>query len=56
VLWEPARRPDVPAWSGLTDNYIRVSAQDPGALGNVITGARLLRLAGDHVESLALPA
>ncbi len=55
VLWEPTRRPDAPAWSGLTDNYIRVSAQDPRDLGNVITEARLLGLAGDHVESLALP-
>ena len=52
VLWESARGPGaVPVWSGLTDNYIRVSMESPRDLSNVIAEAQLLELAGDRVTS-----
>ena len=55
VLWESARRPGAcPVWSGLTDNYIRVSTEDPRDLRNVVTEAQLLELAGDRVTSRAV--
>ncbi len=50
VLWESARQTGaVPIWSGLTDNYIRVSAQDQRDLRNVVTRARLLELVDGRV-------
>ncbi len=54
VLWESAHGGDAPVWSGLTDNYIRVSTQDRRELGNVVTRVRLLELAADRVVSRAL--
>ena len=43
VLWEErARDGDRWLWSGLTDNYARVYADDPRQLGNVITDTRLV--------------
>ena len=52
VLWESASRQGAsPVWSGLTDNYIRVSTEDPRDLHNVVTEAQLLELAGDRVTS-----
>jgi tRNA A37 methylthiotransferase MiaB len=45
VLWEPAAGNDLGGvWSGLTDNYLRVRAQDSRDLGNVITDTRLTGL------------
>ena len=50
VLWESARGPEAaPAWSGLTDNYIRVGMESRRDLSNVIAEAELLELAGDRV-------
>ena len=48
VLWETARPVDegLPVWSGLTDNYVRVSAQTGDDLANRITPARLAGLDG----------
>jgi threonylcarbamoyladenosine tRNA methylthiotransferase MtaB len=54
VLWEVARKSGpVPVWSGLTDNYIRVSIEDRRDLRNTIAPARLVGLAGDSVTTLA---
>ena len=53
VLWETAR----PAgdgtmlWSGLTDNYVRVSAESGAELGNTITSARLGELSGKALSA-----
>jgi threonylcarbamoyladenosine tRNA methylthiotransferase MtaB len=49
VLWEHAT--DAGVWSGLTDNYLRVTAAtSPAAdLHNRITPARLIRLDGDSL-------
>ena len=54
VLWEGSGqqlkdRTDTLLWSGLTDNYLRVSAQAPAGLdlGNRITPARLDELHGE---------
>ena len=50
VLWESSHGPgDLRLWSGLTDNYVRVRGADPRDLANLVTGARLLELAGDVV-------
>ena len=65
VLWETAR-PPAPAdsdgsaggaamlWSGLTDNYIRVTATTDANLANRITPARLVGLEGKTMRA-ALP-
>ncbi len=47
ILWEE-RAQDGGAWrwSGLTDNYVRVYADDPRPLGNTITDTRLLEERG----------
>ena len=53
VLWETAK-PDgdgAMLWSGLTDNYVRVSAQGGPELGNTITSARLGDLIGKTVHA-----
>ena len=45
VLWEtaePSGNGDEPMWSGLTDNYLRVSAPGGANLRNVITPVRLV--------------
>ena len=54
VLWEGAGRqltdqPDSTIWSGLTDNYLRVTARAPSGLdlGNRITPVRLDELHGE---------
>ena len=55
VLWESARHTGpAPVWSGLTDNYIRVSAQDRRDLRNVVTEAQLLELVDGRVLSRPL--
>ena len=52
VLWESARNSGtVLVWSGLTDNYIRVSTQDQRNLHNMVAEAQLLELAEDQVIS-----
>lgn len=53
VLWEKAGGAGAPTlWSGLTDNYIRVSAEGRRELRNVVTEARLMKLIGDCVSSV----
>ena len=55
VLWEPAAGKDSGGvWSGLTDNYLRVRAQDSRDLGNVITDTRLTGLNEDWVTGEAV--
>ena len=50
VLWESRRGEGAAsAWSGLTDNYIRVSADSPQDLRNAITPARLVNIADSQV-------
>ena len=52
VLWEPTKaKGSSEVWSGLTDNYLRVRAQDRRNLGNVITDARLTGLGEDWVAA-----
>ena len=41
-------------WSGLTDNYVRVSAESGTELSNRITPARLGALAGKALQAEAL--
>ena len=47
VLWEQSSSNG--AWTGLTDNYVRVRATSQSALGNRITNARLTGIDGDWV-------
>jgi threonylcarbamoyladenosine tRNA methylthiotransferase MtaB len=55
VLWESVRETETgQAWSGLTDNYIRVRAIEGGDLRNRIMPARLLQLNGDFVAAQVL--
>ncbi len=56
VLWETAKPVGAGTmlWSGLTDNYVRVSAESGAALGNRITPARLRNLTGKTMRALAL--
>ena len=50
VLWESARgREEEPVWTGLTDNYLRVTTQDRRGLGNRVTDAELQELTGAQV-------
>ena len=52
VLWESVRQAaGTPAWSGLTDNYIRVYTNSQEVLNNQIIPARLLELNGDWVSA-----
>ena len=52
VLWESSQpKGAATVWSGLTDNYIRVCAENGGDLRNVVTQAELLELAGERVLS-----
>jgi threonylcarbamoyladenosine tRNA methylthiotransferase MtaB len=54
VLWETARKDGpIPVWSGLTDNYVRVSIEDRRDLRNLIAPARLVDLSGDWVTARA---
>ena len=50
VLWESARGPaEQPVWTGLTDNYLRVTTQDHRDLGNLVTQVKLQELDGLQV-------
>jgi threonylcarbamoyladenosine tRNA methylthiotransferase MtaB len=50
VLWETTTLADSrELWSGLTDNYIRVTGESPRPLFNTITPARLVSQRGDGV-------
>ncbi len=56
VLWESSRREDdAVVWSGLTDNYIRVSAESSVNLRNTITSARLGETSGNTVTARTIP-
>ncbi len=52
VLWEAATSLGPEGWqlSGLTSNYLRVSAIAPRRLWNQITPVRLVSLNGDHLQ------
>ncbi len=55
VLWESVRRTtSTPMWTGLTDNYIRVTTEDQRDLRNVVKAAELQELHGDHIKCRAL--
>ena len=58
VLWETARPVDggLLMWSGLTDNYVRVSTWTSDDLTNHITPARLAGLDGKVMRAKRLPA
>ena len=58
VLWETARPVDggLLMWSGLTDNYVRVSTWTSDDLTNRITPARLVGLDGKVMRAERLPA
>ncbi len=58
VLWETARPVDggLLMWSGLTDNYVRVSTWTSDDLTNRITPARLAGLDGKVMRAKRLPA
>ena len=53
VLWE--RGANGGAWSGLTDNYLRVRTVGDFSLSNQITKARLTAVEGDWVLSEVTP-
>ena len=53
VLWETACRDDEHAWSGLTDNYIRVLARSELDLANTITSTKLVGLIEGGMRGLA---
>ena len=61
VLWESSRQvtnsqvTDSMVWSGLTDNYVRVSTKSPADLRNTITPARLGETVDETVMAHALP-
>jgi threonylcarbamoyladenosine tRNA methylthiotransferase MtaB len=52
VLWEHRERDG--AWSGLTDNYIRVRARSQRELRNVLAPARLVAPATDGFDGEVL--
>ncbi len=52
VLWESAGKDGL--WSGLTDNYIRVTAESKADLSNTISSARLVGLTKDGMKGLLL--
>ena len=55
VLWESARGQEgEPVWTGLTDNYVRVTTQDRRDLGNLVTPAELRELTGEQVACRVL--
>ena len=58
VLWETARPANegLLTWSGLTDNYVRVSTWTGDDLANCITPARLAGLDGKVMRAERLPA
>ena len=57
VLWESAQEhgPDL-VWTGLTDNYLRVTTEGRQNLRNLVTPAQLQQLSGDLVTCLVLQA
>jgi threonylcarbamoyladenosine tRNA methylthiotransferase MtaB len=57
VLWEDRMEASGPAaWTGLTDNYLRVAVRGDGDLANRIISARLTSLDGDVVWAQIEPA
>jgi threonylcarbamoyladenosine tRNA methylthiotransferase MtaB len=58
VLWETTARADGPGrqWVGYSDNYIRVTAADPGDLFNHVTPTRLSAARPDGMTGQLLPA
>jgi threonylcarbamoyladenosine tRNA methylthiotransferase MtaB len=50
VLWESCRGGEVPVWSGLTGNYMRVEAASAANLHNTLTSTRLLSLVGERLR------
>ena len=57
VLWESARGTDADlVWTGLTDNYLRVTTEDRRNLRNLVTPAQLQKLTGDRVTCRVLGA
>ena len=56
VVWEErkGKAPDG-RWSGLTDNYVRVFAEDAGQLAGGMTAARLSRLTEGGVIGIVEP-
>ena len=51
VLWERRVNGSNQTWTGLTDNYMRVTTVSSADLGNRITQARLLELDGSTLRS-----
>ena len=54
VLWEQQNHDNSAAWSGLTDNYIRVECRSTEMLANNITPTLLQTLEDDLVVSQAI--
>ena len=55
VLWESARGTDADlVWTGLTDNYLRVTTEDRRNLRNLVTPVQLQKLTGDRVTCRVL--
>ena len=55
VLWESAQGPGPDlVWTGLTDNYLRVTTTDRRNLRNLVTPAQLQELSGDRISCLVL--
>ena len=53
VLWESAREADL-VWTGLTDNYLRVTTEDRRNLRNLVTPAHLQELTGERITCSVL--
>ncbi|MBI2854946.1 MAG: tRNA (N(6)-L-threonylcarbamoyladenosine(37)-C(2))-methylthiotransferase MtaB [Chloroflexi bacterium] len=49
VLWEEKAGTGVGIWSGLTDNYVRVTARSSGDLRNAVLPATLRKISGANV-------
>jgi threonylcarbamoyladenosine tRNA methylthiotransferase MtaB len=55
VLWESARGSGADLiWTGLTDNYLRVTTEDRRTLRNLVTPAQLRDLTGDRITCSVL--
>jgi threonylcarbamoyladenosine tRNA methylthiotransferase MtaB len=51
ILWESQRKiGDDTVWSGLTDNYLRVTTRTPANLANTLVATRLVALSGDDLQ------
>ena len=57
VLWESATPHDTTGWmvNGLTDNYLRVTAQAPHQIWNQITPVRLTGLDDGGMVGMIIP-